>query len=142
MFSEEIYNHVKKHNGCNFGLQKISEATSIHDLIRLMKSPKGIEFIMQEDFIPLHILEKYELDLEKENIFFKGSHTVVNPRFLVLLGGQVSVEINNYEVCSVYAKRGILMITSMDYAIVMVELKDSELIQESFDQSKIKVFKR
>ncbi|QQT44902.1 Uncharacterised protein [Sphingobacterium multivorum] len=142
MFSQEIYNLVKKHKGCGWGLQRLTEARSASDLIRLLKSPKGVEFAMDADFLTLEVLQKYRKELESEGIYFDGVHTVVNPRFVLVLGGQVNVEMNGYEVSQIYAKRGVVKLTALENAFVTVEIKEGQLIKEVFGNAKVREFKK
>lgn len=142
MFSQEIYNLVKKHKGCGWGLERVTEAQSVVDLIRTLKSPKGVEFAMDTDFLTLQVLEKYRAELQREGIFFDGSHSVINPRFVLVLGGQVNIEVNGYEVSQIYAKRGVVKLTANENAFVTVEIKGGQLIKEVFGNAKVREFKK
>ncbi|WON94758.1 hypothetical protein [Sphingobacterium sp. UGAL515B_05] len=142
MFSQEIYNLVKKHKGCVWGLQRLTEARSASDLIRLLKSPKGVEFAMDADFLTLEVLQKYRKELESEGIYFDGVHTVINPRFVLILGGQVNIEVNGYEVSQIYTKRGVVKLTAVEHSFVTVEIKEGQLIKEVFGNAKVREFKK
>ncbi|MCW8314220.1 hypothetical protein K7A41_23545 [Sphingobacterium sp. InxBP1] len=142
MYSEEIYNLVKKHKGCGWGLERVTEAQSVADLIRTLKSPKGVEFAMDTDFLTLKVLQKYRKELESEGIYFDGVHTVINPRFVLVLGGQVNVEVNGYDVSQIYAKRGVVKLTALENAFVTVETKEGQLIKEVFGNAKVREFKK
>lgn len=140
MINNEIYDLVKSHKGCGWGLDKVSTAHGVHELIRLLKSSKGVEFAMDVDFLPLPILEKYRKQLEAENIFFDGNHKVVNPRFLLILGGQVEVDVNGYEVSTIYAKYGVVKLTAVENAFVTIEVKDAQVIKETIGNAKVREF--
>ncbi len=142
MINKEIYNLVKSHKGCSWGLAKVSTANTIHEMIRLLKSPKGVEFAMGEDFLPIRILEKYRKELEVENIFFDGNHKIVNPRFLLVLGGQVEVDVNGYEVSAIYAKYGVIKLMAVENAFVTLEVKDAQVIKETIGNAKVREFIR
>lgn len=142
MINQYIYNLVKKHKGCGWGLERVTEAQSVTELVRLLKSPKGVEFAMDTDFLTLKVLQKYRGELESEGIFFDGVRTVVNPRFLLVLGGQVNVEVNGYEVSQIYAKRGVVKLTAIENSFVTVEIKEGQLIKEVFGNAKVREFKK
>ncbi len=142
MFSQEIYNLVKNHKGCGWGLSKVATANGIQELVRLLKSPKGVEFAMDADFLTLEVLQKYRKELESEGIYFDGVHTVINPRFVLVLGGQVNVEVNGYDVSQIYAKRGVVKLTALENAFVTVEIKEGQLIKEVFGNAKVREFKK
>jgi len=140
MMNNEIYNIVKSHKACGWGLMRIEEARNVKELVQILKTPKGVEFAMDEDFLSLSILEKYRKELEAENIFFDGSHSIVNPRFLLVLGGQVEVEINGFEVSSIYAKKGVLKLTAVENSFVTIEVKECLVIKEEIGNAKIREY--
>jgi len=140
MINQEIYDLIKSHNGCAWGLSKVSSTNSVSGLVRILKSPRGVEFAMENDFLSLDLLERYRNNLEAEGILFDGVHTLVNPRFALVLGGQVNIEVNGYEVSQIYAKKGTVKITAVDNAFVTIELKDSLFKKEVFDNAKIREF--
>lgn len=142
MFSQEIYNLVKKSKGCGWGLSKVATANGIQELVRLLKSPKGVEFAMETDFLTLKVLQKYRKELESEGIYFDGVHTVINPRFVLILGGQVNIEVNGYEVSQIYAKRGVVKLTAIENSFVTAEIKEGQLIKEVFGNAKVREFKK
>lgn len=142
MDRKEIYNLVKKHKGCGWGLERVEAAQSVGDMIRTLKSPKGVEFAMDNDFLTLEVLQKYRKELESEGIYFDGVHTVVNPRFVLVLGGQVNIEVNGYEVSQIYTKRGVVKLTAVEHSFVTVEIKEGQLIKEVFGNAKVREFKK
>lgn len=142
MFSQEIYNLVSKHKACGWGLSKVATANGVQELVRLLKSPKGVEFAMDTDFLTLDVLNKYRSELEAECIYFDGVHTLINPRFVLVLGGQVNIEVNGYEVSQIYAKRGVVKLTALENAFVTVEIKEGQLIKEVFGNAKVREFKK
>lgn len=137
MLKEEIYSLVKSHHGCDWGLNQIKQSKEVMDLIRLLKSPKGLEFVMTNDFLPLELLKKYKKELEGENIFFEGSYTLKNPRFVLILDGKVSIEINSFEASKIYAKDGVLILTTLGNAFVSIDSKKCRVIKEIHDSSKV-----
>lgn len=139
---QEIYNLIKKHNGCGWGLSMVATANGVEELVRILKSPKGVEFAMDNDFLPLNVMQKYRKELESADIFFDGAHTIVNPRFIMVLGGQVNVEVNGYEVSQIYAKRGTVKLTAIENAFVTVEIKEGQLIKEVFGNAKVREFQK
>ncbi|QQT43348.1 Uncharacterised protein [Sphingobacterium multivorum] len=140
MLKEEIYSLVKSHNGCDWGLSQIKQSNEVSDLIGLLKSPKGLEFVMTNDFLPLELLKKYKKELESENIFFEGSYTLKNPRFALILDGKVSVEINNFEASKIYAKDGILMLRALDNCFVSLDVKNCQVFKEIHGNARVKQF--
>ncbi len=142
MINQEIYNLVSKRKACGWGLSKVATANGVQELICLLKSPKGVEFAMDADFLTIDILLKYRGELESEGIFFDGVHTIVNPRFVLVLGGQVNIEVNGYEVSQIYAKRGVVKLTAIKNSFVTVDIKDGQLIKEVFGNAKVREFKK
>ncbi len=142
MMNQEIYNLVSKHKGCRWGLSKVATANGIQELVGLLKSPKGVEFAMDTDFLTLEVLNKYRRELESECIYFDSVHTLINPRFVLVLGGQVNIEVNGYEVSQIYAKRGVVKLTAIENSFVTVEIKEGQLIKEVFGNAKVREFKK
>ncbi len=142
MINQNIYDLVRNCKGCGWGLEQISKARSVSELILLLKSPKGVEFAMDADFLTIELLQQHRGELESEGIFFDGVHTVVNPRFLLVLGGQVNIEVNGYEVSQIYAKRGVVKLTAIENSFVTVEIKNAQLIKEVFGNAKVREFKK
>ncbi len=142
MMNQEIYNLVKAHRGCEWGLSKVATANGVQELVRLLKSPKGVEFAMDTDFLTLKVLEKYRDELRREGIYFDGVHSVVNPRFVLILGGQVNIEVNGYEVSQIYVKRGVVKLTANENAFVTMEIKEGQLIKEVFGNAKVREFRK
>lgn len=140
MINREIYDLVQSHEGCKWGLGRLSKSKSAAEMIRLLKTPKGVEFAMQQDFLPLAILEKYRSLLEAENIYFDGEHTVVNPRFALIFGGKVTIELSDFQVSELYVKNASVTVIAKDYAFVTIEESNAEVAIEQYDKSRVREF--
>lgn len=141
---KEIYELAKNAGACSLGLQDIQKSKSINDLIRLLKTGKGVEFIMESNFLTESVYNQYRYELEKENIFLDGQHSLVNPRLVVMLGGEAIIKVNGFQVCEVYAKNSaVVNIVAHDNAYVSVELRqDAKVKIESYEQSKVKEYRK
>ncbi|MEN5232290.1 hypothetical protein [Sphingobacterium faecium] len=62
---KKIYELAKKAGACSIGLQDIQKSKSINDLIRLLKTGKGIKFIMESNFLTDSVYNQYRSELEK-----------------------------------------------------------------------------
>lgn len=140
----EIYELAKKAGACSPGLREIQNAISVNDLIRLMKTGKGIEFIMNSDFLTKCIYNQYQTDLEKENIFISGDRSLANPRLVIALGGTFNIEVNGFQVCEIYAKgSAVINLVANDNAYVSVELHGNSVVNiEKYDQAKVKEYRK
>jgi len=141
---KEIYELAKKAGACSPGLRDIQKAKNVHDLIKLLKTGKGVEFIMESNFLTESVYNQYRSELEKENIFLHGQHSLVNPRLVVMLGGEASIEVNGFQVCEIYAKNlAVVNIVAHDNAYVSIELRqDVKLNIESYEQSRVKEYRK
>lgn len=141
---KEIYELAKNAGACSPGLRDIQKAKSIFDLIRLLKTGKGIEFIMDSNFLTESVYNQYRSELEKENIFLHGQHSLVNPRLVVMLGGEASIEVNGFQVCEIYCKgSAVINLNAHDNAYVSIELyQESKVSIESHGQSKVKEYRK
>ncbi|MBB2951961.1 hypothetical protein [Sphingobacterium sp. JUb56] len=141
---KEIYELAKKAGACSPGLREIQNAISVNDLIRLMKTGKGIEFIMETNFLTKTVYNQYRSELEKENIFLDGPHKLVNPRLVIIMGDTIDIEISGFQVCEIYAKNSaVVNIVAHDNAYVSVELRqDAKVKIESYEQSKVKEYRK
>lgn len=141
---KEIYELAKKSGACSPGLRDIQKANNVNDLIRLLKTGKGIEFIMESNFLTESVYSQYRVELEKENIYFDGKHSLLNPRLVVVIGGQVDIEVNGFQVCEIYAKgSSVVNLLAHDNAYVSIELhQDSKLNSEKYKQSKVKEYRK
>lgn len=138
----EIYELAKKSGACSTGLRDIQKANNVNDLIRLLKTGKGIEFIMESNFLTESIYNQYRAELEKESIFINGMHFLVNPSLVLVLGGRVDIEVNGFHVCEIYAKGdAVINIVAHDNAFVSIELyQNAQLTSESYGQAKIREY--
>lgn len=141
---KEIYELAKKSGACSPGLRDIQKASNVNDLIQLLKSSKGIEFIMESNFLTESVYNQYRVELEKENIYIDGKHSLINPRLVVVLGGIVDIEVNGFQVCEIYAKgSGVINIIAHDNAYVSVETRqDAVLNTEKYEQAKVKEYRK
>ncbi|MGA6117421.1 hypothetical protein [Sphingobacterium anhuiense] len=141
---KKIYELAKKAGACSPGLRDIQKAKNVYDLIRLMKTGKGIEFIMESNFLTESVYIQYRSELEKENIFLDGQHSLVNPLLVIALGGEVKIEVNGFQVCEIYAKgSAVLNIVAYDNAYVSIELyQDAKVNIEKYGQSKVKEYRK
>lgn len=141
---KEIYELAKKAGACSPGLREIEKTASVNDLIRLLKTGKGIEFIMDSDFLNASVYNKYRKELEKECVFLDGTHALKNPRLLILIGGSVDIEVNGFQVCEVYAKSDAeINIVAYDNAYVSVEIHGSAVLtSEVYGMAKLKEYRK
>lgn len=141
MISKKIYKEAESLGACSWGLEGIKNASSIQDLIRLLKTPKGLEFVLENDsFLSIELLEKYRDLLESENVFFDGIHKVENPKVLVVLGGHVEVEANGFSCCRIYSK-GSVRLFAYENAFVLTSIHcDGLVFSEVHGQAKVKEY--
>ena len=140
----EIYELAKKAGACSPGLRDIQNAKSVNDLIRLMKTGKGIEFIMDSNFLNRSIYEQYRSKLEKENIYFDGQQILINPRLVIVLCGQVDIEVNGFQVSQIYAKgSAVVNIVAHDNSYINIEIyQDAKVNIEIYEQAKVKEYRK
>ncbi|MGJ1321447.1 hypothetical protein ACR780_02045 [Sphingobacterium faecium] len=141
---KEIYELAKKSGACSPGLRDIQKANNVNDLIRLLKTGKGIEFIMESNFLTESVYNQYRSELEKENIFLDGQHRLVNPRLVIVLGGEVNIEANGFQVTDIYIKgSSVVNIAAHDNTYVSIELRqDAKVNIESYEQAKVKEYRK
>ncbi|MEI5984441.1 MULTISPECIES: hypothetical protein [Sphingobacterium] len=129
---QEIYNAAYKAGACTEkGLKMISRANNVNDLIDLMKSPQGIEFCMKNQFPSLDLLNEYREQLESNNIYPKGTDkTIINPRFVIVFGGSITVQVDDFNVCEIYATNDSkVIVKASDNAYVSIELHHDSIAE-------------
>ncbi|WP_380866407.1 hypothetical protein [Sphingobacterium corticis] len=129
---------------CGFGIDEAKSAQSIDDLINIMKTPKGVEHCMKFQFPDMNILLQNERHLMENNVFVDGHHTIENPSLVLAFGGTVSILVDNYNVCEVYATNdAIVKLIAKDNAFVTVEVyHESTVVETQNDKSRIRIFKK
>lgn len=140
----KIYDLAKKAGACAPGLRDIQTSDNVNDLIRLLKTGKGIEFIMDSNFLTESVYNQYRSELEKQNIFFDGSHSLVNPCLVIALGGVMNIELNGFQVCEIYAKGdSIINLIACDNAFVSIEsYGQAKVVINKSGNAKVKEYKK
>lgn len=141
---EELKKYILGSLSCDFGVNGVKTASSIHDLISLLKSPQGIEFCMENSFPSLDILKTYESELLVSGVYFQGKHNLENPNLVIAFGGTIGIHLNGYTVCQVYATNDAqINVFGNDSAIAMVEVHgDASVFVQQLDESSINVFQK
>lgn len=107
----------------NNGIDLLKSAKSVAEMIRVMKTPQGIEFCMEKQFPSMEVLAEYESELAAANVFIAGDHTIQNPRLVIAYGGRIEIHASEWHVCEVYATSSAeIVIIASDNAFVSVEL--------------------
>lgn len=124
---------------CGFGVDEAQNASSIQDLIDLLKSPKGIEFCMQKGYPKLKHLEAYEEVLLQNDVIISGKHNFSNPRLILVYGGDVTIEVDGFNISEVYATNDAkVKVVAKDNAYVAIEsYNQSEVVIEQLGSAKV-----
>lgn len=141
---EKIYNLAKNSGACAPGLKSIQAAENVADLIKLLKTPKGIEFAMDSEFLPFEVLEEYRSDLEKECIFINGHHHVESSRLVMAFGGEIDIKVDGFQVCEIYAKgNSNINLVASDNAFVSIEsYGQAKVVINKNGNAKVKEYKK
>lgn len=134
-----VINKLTAKNMCGYGVEQAQNADSAQDLINLMLSPKGIEFCMQKGFPQTKDLIEHKDILQDNNIIIEGEQTLINPRLVLVYGGEVTIHIDGYNVCEVYATNDakVRVIAKENAYVSIEEYKDSIVNIERYDMAKI-----
>lgn len=141
---EKIYMLAKRSGACAPGLKSIQAAENVADLIKLLKTPKGIEFAMDSEFLPFEVLEEYRSNLQKANIFIDGHHHLENTRLIIALGGEIDIKVDGFQVCEIYAKGdSIINLIASDNAYVSIEsYGQAKVVINKNGNAKVKEYKK
>lgn len=126
-------------NMCGFGVDEAQNAKSVQDLINLMLTPKGIEFCMQKGFPKVENLKAYEESLLQNHVVISGKHNISNPRLLLVYGGDVTIEVDGFNVSEVYVTNDakVNVIAKGGCYIAIENYKDSVVTVEKYDNAKV-----
>ncbi|MEN5087663.1 hypothetical protein ABE426_14445 [Sphingobacterium faecium] len=140
----KIYELLKEACACDWALEELKRITTIGELIQLLKSPKGIEFCMENNFMSQELFDQYRIELEKEGVFFDGQHKLQNPRLVIAFGGQIDIDMDGFQVCELYGKNNAnISVYARDNAYVSAEIHGEATLNSAVsDEAIIKKFKR
>lgn len=145
MTKERLYAYAQLMGACDKkGLDLIENSNSVADWIQLLLSPQGVEFCMENQFPAVSVLAEYKDELERQHVFMEGEHYVSNPRKVVVFGGAVTIDVNGFEVCSIYATNDAqVTVRVRDHAYVTVELHHNAThTKEITGLGKIKIYRK
>lgn len=140
----KMYKLLKEACACDWALEQLKQITTTDELIQLLKSPKGIEFCMENNFVSQELFDQYRTELEKEGVFFDGQHKLQNPRLVIAFGGQIDIDMDGFHVCELYGKnKANITVYAREHAYVSAEIHGEATLSSAMsDEAIIKKFKR
>ncbi|WP_286778967.1 MULTISPECIES: hypothetical protein [Sphingobacterium] len=142
---KKIFELAKKAGACkDRGLDVIANSKSVVDLIKLMISPQGIEFCMENRFPSLEVMQHHRDELTSHAVYIDGAHTVTGSGKILVFGGQVDIKAGSFDVVEIFATNDAFVnVVARDNAFVSVELHHSARMNfEKYGLAKIKEFKK
>lgn len=139
---EIVLRHMNRRGSCGYGIKEVQQAVSIKELIDLMLTPKGIEHCMEFQFPDITLLLQHKEELKTHHVYVDGDHTLKNAQLVVVFGGNITLNIDGYNVAQVYVTNDAkVTIIASDNAYVTAERHhNAEIAKVCKDVASIKVF--
>lgn len=134
-----MFNDIVKSAKLLGGCELLDNVNSIEDLLNLIDTPQGVEFIAKNNFPPIHLAQAYKDHLLKKGVVIEDTK-LINPKRTIVLFGNIEIELDDYNVCEVYVTgSAVVNIIAKDNSCAFVEVHQQGRVIES---GNVKVFKK